>query len=150
MKKFAWRLERVLEIKVKQEEMQRALVAQINERIAKVKREIAEWKEKAEKMLAGVRQCGPGERIGQQAFVLKTMAYLNEQVEKTKKKLAELESTREREMMKLLEMRRFRMSLENLREAAKVQHGLEVKKFEQAQSDDAVAVATARDLRLEI
>jgi flagellar export protein FliJ len=144
--KFTWRLQRVLDVKQKQEDLQRIVLAGLSEHISRMREELSGRLKRMRQICEDIKKSKSHERIRQQQFTLQMLAFATEQLEKLRKELVELEIKKKAEIEKLLALRRYRLSLEKLRDMAKEQHLLEVKKFEQSATDDSVGISYARTL----
>jgi flagellar FliJ protein len=145
MKRFKWNLQRLLDVKIRQEELKKGQLLALIQNIAAVRQSILIRQTKLRQMLAELAARQPAERLSQQQLFLKAVAFADEQIEKLKNQLKELGTQRTAMMAEVLELRRFRKSLEKLRAVARQEYDLEVKKFEQQNLDEAAGIAFARE-----
>jgi flagellar FliJ protein len=144
MKKFTWRLERLLEVRRKQEDIARAELARLNEEIKNHKDDLRRRIENRLEMLEAFGTRQPQERIeGQQAF-LNAMRFVDEAIEKVRSAIASLEKVKIEKTAAYLELRQARKSLEKLRARAVEEYAVQYRKFEQDHGDETTGIAYAR------
>ena len=146
MKKFKWRLERVLELKQKQEEMARAELLEITEMIAAVRKAVVARQVKLKESLEQFGKFDISSRTLNQGWMAKSTGFMNDQINLFKKKLVEYEEVKKQKMAKVMELRKFRKNLEKLKESAVEKYREEFKKFEQNELDDITSTGRAREL----
>jgi flagellar biosynthesis chaperone FliJ len=146
MKKFVWRLQRVLELKARQEEMLKAELMLLGQKLASARFELLSRKNRRDTVLADVSSLEPARRLERQKTLFNDLSFLDEQIAKAQVSIRELESKRKTKMQEVLAARRFRMSLEKLRESAKDDYNVDFKRFEQDMLDETASMALARDL----
>ncbi len=144
MKKFKWRLERLLDIKKRQEDALRNELVLVTEEAVSVRRMIAELKARIRLKLREMMSMKPAVRLAEQQFFMKYSHTLDEQINEFRKKLQELEELRKRKLGELFEIRKFRKGLEKLREKAREEYMQEVKRFEQHELDERNSIRSAR------
>jgi flagellar FliJ protein len=144
MKKFKWKLQRLLDVKARQEELKKAELLALVQNIASVRQNLLMRQVKLQQMFAELAQEEAPDRLRQQQLFLTAVAFADEQIKALKKQLEELETKRTAVMAEVLEMRRFRKSLEKLRAIAKEEYDVETKKSEQCYLDETANIAFAR------
>ncbi len=144
MKKFAWRLQRLLDIKLKQEDALRGELAALTEKQVSVRGLILEIKTQVRERLEQLGQVEASQRIHEQAFFMRFADTIRQQLDSLDQKLRELETKRQEKIQEILQARKQRMTLEGLRQKAYEEYEEEVKKFEQNQLDDRNCVRYAR------
>ncbi len=92
MKRFAWRLQRVLEIKKKEEQKERAELLRLTERLAERRGELLMRQKMLKDVIDGLAAVDPKKRLGAQEFFLRHVATNDEQIRKVKGRICELES----------------------------------------------------------
>lgn len=150
MKKFAWRLQRLLDIKIKQEKALRAELVAVTEQAVAVKGQIAFKKMALRQKLNDLGNLEPSRRLGQQQFFLKFVHVLDTQIRHLKQALKEIEELRKKKIKEIMEIRRSRKSLEKLREKAKEEYMLEQNRLEQIENDDRTSIKYAREIMAKI
>lgn len=145
MKRFVWRLQRVLEIKTKEEEKKRSELLEITEKLAKTHRELL----RQQKILKDIinRLVGeiPKERLNKQEFFLKYSKTNDEQIKKLQNKVKELELQQREKIAEVLKVKRFKEGLKKLRDEAKKRFIKEQEKLEQKELDEIATVSFSRE-----
>jgi flagellar FliJ protein len=144
MKRFVWRLQRVLDIRKKEEQKARAELLELTERLAQTRGELLMQQKMLEDIINGLTGENPKKRLGKQEFFLKFSAASNEQIKKLKDKVNELELQQRDKIVEVLKLRRFKEGMEKLRTEAKMRFIKEQEKLEQKQLDEGATVSFVR------
>jgi len=144
MKRFAWRLHRVLEIKTKQEQKERTELLRLTERLAERRGELLMRQKMLKDVIDGLAAVDPRNRLGEQEFFLRHAGTSDEQIRKLKGIISGLESQQKEKIAEVLKIRRFKKGLEKLRVEAKRQFIAEQEKLEQNELDEAAIVSFVR------
>ncbi len=144
MKRFVWRLQRVLDIRKKEEQKARAELLELTERLAQTRGELLMQQKILEDIINGLTGENPKKRLGKQEFFLKFSAASNEQIKKLEDKVNELELQQRDKIVEVLKLRRFKEGLERLRTEAKMRFIKEQEKLEQKQLDEGATVSFVR------
>ena len=144
MKRFVWRLQRVLDIRKKEGQKARAELLELTERLAQTRGELLMQQKMLEDIINGLTGENPKKRLGKQEFFLKFSAASNEQIKKLKDKVNELELQQRDKIVEVLKLRRFKEGLEKLRTEAKMRFIKEQEKLEQKQLDEGATVSFVR------
>ena len=147
MKRFVWRLQRVLEIKKKEEQKVRAQLFQLTEKLAQARGELLSRQKMLENIIDGLAGENPKERLGEQEFFLRYSAASDEQIKKLKNKTNDLESQQREKIAEVLKVRRFKEGLERLRAEAKMQFIKEQEKLQQKELDEGATISFVRKSR---
>jgi flagellar biosynthesis chaperone FliJ len=147
MKRFVWRLQRVLEIKKKQEQKTRAELFELTERLAQKRGELLARQKMLESIIEGLTEKNPKKRLSEQEFFLRYSTASDEQIKKLKDNINELESQQREKIAEVLKVRRFKEGLERLRAEAKMQFIKEQEKLEQKQLDEGATISFVRKSR---
>jgi flagellar FliJ protein len=147
MKRFVWRLQRVLEIKKKEEQKTRAELFEITERLAQKRGELIARQKMLESIIEGLTERNPKKRLGVQEFFLRYSTATDEQIKKLKGMVNELESQQREKIAEALKVRRFKEGLEKLRVEAKIQFIKEQEKLEQKELDEGATISFVRKAR---
>lgn len=147
MKRFVWRLQRVFEIKKKEEQKARAELLGLTERLTVTRGELLTRQKMLEDIINGLTGKNPKKRLGEQEFFLRYSATNDERIKKLKDKLSELESQQKEKIAEVLKARRFKEGLEKLRAEAKRQFVEEQEKLEQKELDEGATVSFVRKAR---
>ena len=147
MKRFVWRLQRVLEIKKKEEQKVRAELFQLTENLSQTRGELLRWKKMLENIIVGLTEENPKKRLGEQEFFLRYSATSDEQIKKLEEKKNMLESQQREKIAEVLKVKRFKEGMEKLRVEAKVQFIKEQEKLEQKEMDESATISFVRKSR---
>jgi len=147
MKRFVWRLQRVLEIKKKEEQKKRAELLELTEKLAEKQGELLRQLKMLEDIIDGLAGKNPKKRLGEQEFFLRYSATSDEQIQKLREEISRLESQQRQKIAEVLKVRRFKEGLERLRVEAKRQFIKEQEKLEQKELDEGATVSFVRKLR---
>ena len=144
MKRFVWRLQRVLDIRRKEEQKARAELLELTEKLAQARGELLMQQKMLEDIINGLTGENPKKRLGKQEFFLKFSAASDEQIKKLEDKVNELESQQRDKIAEVLKLRKFTEGLEKLRTEAKMRFIKEQEKLEQKQLDEVATVSFVR------
>jgi len=147
MKRFVWRLQRVLEIKKKEEQKARAELFQLTEMLAQTRGELLRRQKMLENIINGLTEENPKRRLGAQEFFLRYSATNDEQIRKLEDKKNGLESQQKEKIAEVLKVKRFKEGMEKLRVEAKVQFIKEQEKLEQKEMDEGATISFVRKSR---
>jgi flagellar biosynthesis chaperone FliJ len=142
--KFAWRLQRVLDVRAKQEQIKRTELFRVTQELAARRSELLMRQRILQDVIRGVSQERTPGRLHAQEFVLRQAAMNDEQIRKTKEQIMELESHQKEKTSELLAVKRAREALERLRTEARERFLREQEKHEQKQQDDRTTGVFAR------
>ena len=146
MKKFVWRLQRLLDIKIKQEDAKRSELVAVTERALSVRSQIMVQRAALRKMLVELSEKKGKQRLSEQEFFLKYAHVSDEEIKKLELKLSELEKLRQLKIEEIMKIRKFRKGLERLRAETKAQFLKEEEKHEQKDLDDKTIMSFARKM----
>ena len=144
MKRFVWRLQRVLDIKTIEERTKRTELLGLTEKLAEAQGELLMQKRILEDILSDITGENPRKRLGEQEFFLKWSATIDEHIKKLKNKVSELKSQQRKKIAEVLKVRRFKEGLEKLRAEAKRQFIKSAERLEQKELDEGATVSFAR------
>lgn len=144
MKKFTWRLQRLFDLKVKQENVMRTELVSITEQAVALRGRIMLRKSSLRQMLMKLGQKEPRKRLKEQQLVLKYVHVTDEEIAQLELKLTELEELRKEKIKQIMKIRKFRKGLEKLRATAKAEFIREFEKFQQNELDDNTTISFAR------
>jgi flagellar export protein FliJ len=143
MKRFVWRLQRVLEVKSKQEQLKRNELFQMAELLAARRGELLLRQRMLQDVMTEIKEQPAPERLGTQEFFLRHAAADDEQIRRLQEEIASLEIRHKEKTAELLAVRRFKEALEKLRQQAQEEYLREQEKLEQKESDERTTVAFA-------
>jgi flagellar protein FliJ len=141
MKRFAWRLQRVLDIKTKEEQLKRNELFRIAEQLAVKHGELLMRRRILQDLVTEIQGQGTLTRLNAQEFFLRHAATDDEQIGRLQEEIAALQVRHQEKTAEVLAVRRFKEGLERLREQAKEQYIREQEKVEQKESDERTTIA---------
>ncbi len=146
MKRFAWRLQRVLDIKQKEEQIRRMELLEITERLAQAKGELLMQKMILKNTINDLREENPKDRLGKQAVFLRCSKTNDEIINNLENKTGQLEAEQKEKITDVLKIRRFKEGLEKLRVEAKTQFMREQEKLEQKAAEEITTIRFSRKI----
>ena len=144
MKRFVWRLQTVLKIKTKEEEVKRSELLKIIEKLTETQGELLSQQRILEDIIAVITGKKSQERLGEQEFFLKCSVTIDEVIKKLKNKVIELKSQQREKIAEVLKVRRLKEGLEKLRAEAKKEFIREQEKLEQKEQDEGAIISFSR------
>jgi len=144
MKRFVWRLQRVLDIRKKEEQKARVELLELTERLAQTRGELLTQQQMLEDIINGLIGENPEKRLGKQEFFLRYSTATDEQIKKLEGKVSELESQQRDKIAEVLKLRKLKEGMEKLRTEAKMRFIAEQEKLEQKQLDERATVSYVR------
>ncbi len=147
MRRFVWRLQRVLDIRTKQEIIKTQELFAITEKLAQTRSELFVQQRILRDIFESIGAENPSQRIGKQEFFLRNSAATDERIRQLQGKISELESEQKKKVAEVLKIRRFKEALERLREQAKRTFIEEQEKLEPKPMDEPATLSFAREMR---
>lgn len=144
MKRFVWRLQTVLKIKTKEEEVKRSELLKIIEKLAETQGELLSQQRILEDIILVIAGKKSQERLSEQEFFLKCSVTIDEVIKKLKNKVIELKSQQREKIAEVLKIRRLKEGLEKLRAEAKKEFIREQEKLEQKDLDEGAIISFSR------
>jgi len=144
MKRFVWRLQKVLDIKTKEEQLKQMELFRLTEVLAERRSELLLRQQTLRAIMNDIAKDRSSGRLETQEFFLRHAATNDQIIEKLKGQIKDLEVQRKEKTTELLAARRFREGLEKLRTEAKERFIQEQEKLEQKEMDDRTTIAFAR------
>ena len=136
MKRFQWRLQRVLDIKAGEEELRQAEFVELTGRLTRIRSEWLVQKQLLQEALAGLCDVPPQERFVQQALFLKYSGGHDRKLKQLEAQIRQLETLQREKLAELMKLKRFKEGLEKLRERAKTEFLEAQERIEQKELDD--------------
>jgi len=130
----------VLDIKGKQEQIKTQELFALTEKLVSKRGELLSRQGILKEIIARIAEEKADERLREQEFFLRYCSTTDEHIKKLRGELAELESLQRKKITEVLKVRRFKQSLEQLKEQAKRDFISEQEKIEQKQLDEMAAV----------
>ena len=149
MKRFVWRLQRVLNIKTMKEQKMRSELLELTEKLAETRGALLMQQSILKNIIDSVAVEKPKIRLCKQEFFLKYSKTSDERIGKLIEKINALESQQREKIVELAEVRRFKEGLEKLRADAKTKFIKEQEKLEQKELDEMATVSFTRNMILQ-
>lgn len=144
MKKFVWRLQRLLEIKEKQERVLRGELVALTEQSVALRGRIMVLKTQLRTQLAELKTLPDDQRMQAQALYLEYVPVLDGELARLKKQWTELETRRREKLQQLLAAQKFRKGLEQLRLQARIEYEQQSSREEQKILDECTHMELTR------
>jgi flagellar export protein FliJ len=148
MKRFAWRLQRLLDLKTKQQEILRTELMSLSERMAQIRAGIMMHKAEIRSRLSELRQLPADQRTARQQVFLQFVHVLDTRILSLERTAADLEEHRKKKIKELLDVRKDQKSLENLRQRAKEAYHRQQEMVQQKDTDETGSISYARKILL--
>jgi flagellar biosynthesis chaperone FliJ len=145
MRRFAWRLQRVLDIKAKQEQIKTQELFVITDKLTQARSSLLAQQQILRDILESIANEDPKKRLDKQEFFLRNSATTDELIKKLKTNICELEIKQKEKVAEVLKLRRFKESLERLREQAQRKYIEAQEKLEQKQFDETATLRFTRE-----
>jgi flagellar biosynthesis chaperone FliJ len=137
----------VLDIKTKQEQIKTQELFALTEKLVQTRGELLAQQRILKDILESIANEKPKDRLSRQEFFLRHSAATDEKIKQLQAKVKELETKQKEKIAEVLKLRRFKESLERLREQAKKRYIEEQDKLEQKQLDETATLSFARESR---
>jgi flagellar protein FliJ len=148
MKRFVWRLQRVLDIREKEEQIKRAELFAITEQLTKTQDELLVQKNILKKTIEELSQAKPCERLGKQQLFFEFSAVNDKLIANLEKKIKGLKKQQQEKIQEVIKIKKYKEGLGKLRTQAKEQFVKEQEKLEQTQMDELTTMRFARKTML--
>ena len=144
MKRFVWRLQKVLDIKTKEEQVKQMELFRLTETLAERQSELLMRQQVLREIMSEITRDKSSKRLGTQEFFLRHAATNDQIIEKLREQIRQLETQRHEKTAEVLAAKRFREGLEKVRDEAKAQFIQEQEKLEQKEMEERTTVTYAR------
>jgi flagellar export protein FliJ len=146
MKRFTWRLQRVLDIKQKEEQVKRSELVTITEQLSQARGELFMQKCILDDLIERVAGADPFQRLQQQAVLMTYSAVNDAAIKKLQADIERLSVRQKEKIAEIMKIKQFNEGLEKLRTEARLEFFREQEKREQKEMDDAVTSRFARHI----
>lgn len=144
MKRFVWRLQRVLQVKAKEEQIKTAQLLKITEELTEKRGKLLRQKRILRDIIDDLSSENAKKRLKKQEFFLKSSGTADELIKKIKKQIITMELKQKEKIAEVIKIKRFKEGLEKLREETKKEFIYEQEKLEQKELDDGATIVFAR------
>jgi flagellar biosynthesis chaperone FliJ len=144
MKRFVWRLQKVLDVKTREEQLRRTELFQIVEQLAARRGELLLRQRILQDLMAEIQGQESARRLNAQEYFLRHAATDDEEMRRLRDEIAALEIRHKEKTAEVLAVRRFKEGLEKLRAQAREKYRREQGRLEQKELDERTTIAFAR------
>ncbi|MDH4201315.1 MAG: hypothetical protein OEV87_00275 [Phycisphaerae bacterium] len=144
MKKFIWPLQRLLDIKKKQEDFARMELVGITEQIVMIRGQIMMQKTLLRGVFSELKRLEPQQRTQGQQECMKYAHVTDAKIKTLGQTLQQVEQKRKKKMEAIMTLRKLTKSLEQLRIKSLIRYHKELNQAEQKQLDEYITTACAR------
>lgn len=145
MKRFEWRLQKVLDVKTKEEQFKRMELFRLTEVLAIKRGELLMRRRILQEIAAQIARDRSRGRLEAQEFFLRNADVDDQIIRALRAEIETLETQRTQKTAEVLAVKRFKEGLEKLRTEAKVRFIEEQERIEQKEMDDGTTIAFARN-----
>ena len=136
MARFVWRLQRVLDIREKEEQVLRSELMTLSERMVVLRQEIMVIRARIHTALEELSYKEPSERLSWQQLFMKYSEYSEIEIDSLRSELSNVDKQRKDKMNEIIEKRQLIKALEKLRVKAKEEFLAESAHKEQNELDE--------------
>jgi flagellar biosynthesis chaperone FliJ len=144
MKRFVWRLQKVLDVKAKEQQIKQTELFRLTEKLAERRSELLLRQRVLHEIMSNLRENNSARRLGNQEFFLKHTATNDAEIRALREEIAQLQTEQKERTAEVLAVKRFKEGLERLRSEAKERFMREQERLEQRELDERATVAFAR------
>ena len=144
MRRFQWRLQRLLDVTAQKENAARNELAALADRIARLARAVAEEKARLREVLADLAEQCIEDRFLHQPMLAACLRHRQARMDRIAAERDECERVKQEKTHELIRLRNSRQTLERMRDEARQRYLRDEAAREQRQLDEAAQVAFAR------
>ncbi len=146
MKRFHWRLQKLLDVKVQQEQVLRLDLIALTQQALKLRQQIILRRSAVRGWLMEMRKWSVEQRISQQDTVIRCVTATETQIKSLEEELQVQQAKRKEKTDELMQIRTSRQTFERLGEEARREHIRQELLREQKELDDGAQTAFARKM----
>ncbi len=150
MRRFVWRLQKVLDIKTQEEQLKRMELFRLTETLAMKRSELLMRQRVLREIAAEITQDASPSRLGMQEFFLRNADADDRIIRALQGEIRGLEARQKEMTAEVLAAKRFKEGLEKLRAETEARFIAEQERLEQKEMDDRTTVAFARKESLNV
>ena len=144
MKRFKWRLQRVLDVKQKTEKAKTAQLLQITEMLAEARASLMMERNKLRQAREELMAKSVAERLEQQPMFLRYTEENDRRIAHLERRIMELEQRKQETTREVIELKRAKEAMEKLKEEDRLRFLKEQDKLVQKEDDDRAGTAFIR------
>jgi flagellar export protein FliJ len=146
MKKFLWRLQKVLDVNLKRQQAKRIELFKVSEKLVMARTNLLAQRRILQGLIENVAKKAITERMSHQELLLKSTKRNDELIKKYEDEIRRLELERKKLTEEFMKLRRSTKAMEKLREKNKQQFIAEQEKLEQKEMDEHTSMRFAGEL----
>ncbi|HEX42755.1 MAG TPA: hypothetical protein ENN81_11955 [Phycisphaerales bacterium] len=146
MKKFAWRLQRVLDVRIRQEQAKKAELLAVTEKLTQRRSELLTQRRILAELIEELHAEDAARRLSRQALFLRASQTNNALIRRLETEIEQLAVEKQLKIAEVVKLRRFREGLEKLREEARIEFVGEQERLEQKEMDERTTMRFAREI----
>ena len=146
MRRFKWRLQRVLDIRQKEEQVKRAELLGITEQLSQTRGELFMQKRIVRGLIDSLSEEHPQCRLDRQALFMTYSTNNDDRIKKLEADIHLLEMHQKEKMKEVIAIKRLNEGLEKLRNQTEMEFKKEQEKHEQKEMDEATTSRFAREM----
>lgn len=147
MRRFHWRLQKLLDVKVQQEQVLRLDLIALTQQALKLRQQIILRRSAVRGWLMEMRNWSVEQRISQQGTAIRCVTATETQIKSLEEELQVQQAKRKEKADELMQVRASRQTFERLGEEARKEHIRQELLREQKELDDGAQTAFARKMR---
>ena len=145
MKKFTWRLQRILDLKSKEEKILTARLNEITKNIAIAQSRVTTLRIKLKNLLDEMDNNKIHGRLTEHELLMKSTFYNDLAIKTLMAEISKMKTEKQKKTEELIQLKRYKEGMEKLRQKAKDQYMAAQQKIEQNEADDRSTVRFCRD-----
>ncbi len=144
MRQFHWRLDRILEIKMKEEQIKQAVLAETTYHLAQVRVQLLRRQQILAGLLKDIRKKPANEKLDSQKIFLENSKANDDEIRQIQKKVQQLQQQEAEKTSELIDIKRYIKKLQKIRQKACDAFLVEQRKLQQNELDENFGIRVAR------
>ena len=144
MRRFVWRLQRVLDVRTKQEQIKRAELMMLTEKLAKTRAELMMQKRILKNIISQITEKDSHQRLSEQELFLQCSQESDLRIRQLGNQIGQLESQQKEKIAEVIKLKKLTKGLEKLRAQTKKDFMYKEEQLEQKQLDEGAVVGFVR------
>ena len=144
MRRFVWRLQRVLDVRTKQEQIKRAELMKLTETLAKTRAELMMQKRILKNIISQITKKDSHQRLSEQELFLQCSQESDLRIRQLGNQIGQLESQQKEKIAEVIKLKKLTEGLEKLRAQTKKDFMYKEEQLEQKQLDEGAVVGFVR------
>ncbi|MCK4913281.1 MAG: hypothetical protein KAS69_01625 [Planctomycetes bacterium] len=144
MRRFVWRLQRVLDVRTKQEQIERVELMMLTEKLAKTRAELMMQKRILKNIISQITKKDAHQRLSEQELFLRCSQESDLRIKQLGNQVGQLESQQKEKIAEVIKLKKLTEGLEKLRAQTKKDFMYKEEQLEQKQLDEGAVVGFVR------